>query len=692
MDCQLPHLPLHYDDSPDSPPDRLANGYHSDDPDHGRSSPERYLKVSDVHSSHSADSLSQRDSGTRWTLPRLKSYDAVVFDALKVSPEEFASQISLLDLPVFKAISPEELLSCAWNTKEKVRHCPNVVNMTRRFNHVSFWVVREILTAQTLKIRGETLSHFIKIAKKLFELNNIHSTMSVVSGLRSAPIFRLTKTWALLSRRDKAVFERLAEVLTEDENRQRLRDYMEDIRLPCIPYLGMYLTDLTYINAAHPHSGGLESEQRRTQMNNICRIISEYQQSSYDHLPVLGHVQNYLRSVHYIEELEKFVEDDNYKLSLKIEPGNSRLQRVARDDLSVNGKPALTQKASSPCTPTSAPRFVPTHRKSRSLGTKRKQERRKLTPDHWLPWQPSLVRTGSGDVSFLCHTVQAEANSPPPPTGANGSRHLLDDSVLEESPGASMEGSVNGISLAPPRRVVRPVSPPLHVRPRRLRPPRPRSQSCGGSPLLPPSPGTPPEEDPPPVAGYLFPRTARRLTSPCLWCLPAIGFPYQHGGSSEGSEVSDEQEVFNPDSPYCESPESDSPRDVAASQFPIQGFLRRKTILKNGSKPRVAPWTRYWVALWGTSLIYYAAKSLRGQDRHHFKSTPGKIVSVVGWMVIRGDNPVQPDVFLLTDSDKGNTYKFQAGSQLNAHLWSQHLGEATKGGQKQGPTNLMSFE
>ncbi|XP_078603763.1 ras-specific guanine nucleotide-releasing factor RalGPS2-like isoform X2 [Branchiostoma floridae x Branchiostoma japonicum] len=581
MDCQLPHLPLHYDDSPDSPPDRLANGYHSDDPDHGRSSPERYLKVSDVHSSHSADSLSQRDSGTRWTLPRLKSYDAVVFDALKVSPEEFASQISLLDLPVFKAISPEELLSCAWNTKEKVRHCPNVVNMTRRFNHVSFWVVREILTAQTLKIRGETLSHFIKIAKKLFELNNIHSTMSVVSGLRSAPIFRLTKTWALLSRRDKAVFERLAEVLTEDENRQRLRDYMEDIRLPCIPYLGMYLTDLTYINAAHPHSGGLESEQRRTQMNNICRIISEYQQSSYDHLPVLGHVQNYLRSVHYIEELEKFVEDDNYKLSLKIEPGNSRLQRVARDDLSVNGKPALTQKASSPCTPTSAPRFVPTHRKSRSLGT-----------------------------NFLCHTVQAEANSPPPPTGANGSRHLLDDSVLEESPGASMEGSVNGISL----------------------------------------------------------------------------------GSSEGSEVSDEQEVFNPDSPYCESPESDSPRDVAASQFPIQGFLRRKTILKNGSKPRVAPWTRYWVALWGTSLIYYAAKSLRGQDRHHFKSTPGKIVSVVGWMVIRGDNPVQPDVFLLTDSDKGNTYKFQAGSQLNAHLWSQHLGEATKGGQKQGPTNLMSFE
>ena len=36
-----------------------------------------------------------------------------------------------------------------------------------------------------------------------------------------------------------------------------------------------------------------------------------------------------------------------------------------------------------------------------------------------------------------------------------------------------------------------------------------------------------------------------------------------------------------------------------------------------------------------------------------FKSTPSKNVSVVGWMVMMADDPEHPDLFLLTDSEKG---------------------------------------
>lgn len=131
------------------------------------------------------------------------------------------------------------------------------------------------------------ITHFIKIAKRLNELHSFNSLMAIIVALRSAPIHRLKKTWLGVAKREVTYFDRLADMMLDTaNNKQRVRDLHMNCRLPCIPFLGLFLTDLIHIDIAHPHHS-FDNPQRRNQMNNICRLISEYQQSNYQDLGLL---------------------------------------------------------------------------------------------------------------------------------------------------------------------------------------------------------------------------------------------------------------------------------------------------------------------------------------------------------------------------------------------------------------------
>jgi len=46
----------------------------------------------------------------------------------------------------------------------------------------------------------------------------------------------------------------------------------------------------------------------------------------------------------------------------------------------------------------------------------------------------------------------------------------------------------------------------------------------------------------------------------------------------------------------------------------IQGCVRKKSVLKDGRRPAVSSWQRYWVQLSGPNLLFYQPKHLRGYD------------------------------------------------------------------------------
>lgn len=118
-------------------------------------------------------------------------------------------------------------------------------------------------------------------------------------------------------------------------------------KLQIFTFSGIYLTDLVYLSMANPTC----SLRDNIAANNIFRIVTTYQtDSNYAHLPRDYPLQAQLRSVRYIDELLKFVEDDNFKKSLKLEP------------------PVTDQSSQSL---SSSPRkFIPGHKKTSSWGNK----------------------------------------------------------------------------------------------------------------------------------------------------------------------------------------------------------------------------------------------------------------------------------------------------------------------------------
>ncbi|TKR82870.1 hypothetical protein L596_016544 [Steinernema carpocapsae] len=281
-----------------------------------------------------------------------KEYDPVTFDVLKVHAEDFASQITVLDLPIFRNITPEELSDCCWTEKQKRTKAPNVLSFTDRFNDVCLWTQREILSSEKGSRRSHVLTHFIKVAKKLLKLNNVHSAFAIVSALQSHPIYRLEKTWHNVSRSDKATFGKMKRLFDSENNWERLRDYVDSQKLPCIPYLGLYLTDLNFLHVTQKRKEDFFSARPQEYMkNNIIRLLAHFQDSRYENLIVIPCIQTYLSSVRIQPELVRATEEELYQLSLEREPDNpgSEIRRSSLSRLSGfmgfrNGKSPTPQR------------------------------------------------------------------------------------------------------------------------------------------------------------------------------------------------------------------------------------------------------------------------------------------------------------------------------------------------------------
>lgn len=199
-----------------------------------------------------------------------------------VSAAHFAGQLTRHDVALFKRLIPHQCLGATWarrSTDKKDVH--TVLATIEQFNAVLFAVISSILLELNARPteRAAKIAMWIDIAKELRVLKNFSSLKAIVSGLQSNPIYRLRRTWEALEREKLEVYEELAAIFSQDNNEETHRDvlmregtakyavtaretdrHLNKVLLKqnmstshgTIPYLGIFLFDLTMIHTAIP--------------------------------------------------------------------------------------------------------------------------------------------------------------------------------------------------------------------------------------------------------------------------------------------------------------------------------------------------------------------------------------------------------------------------------------------------------
>ncbi|KAL0934463.1 Ras guanine-nucleotide exchange factor [Colletotrichum truncatum] len=170
---------------------------------------------------------------------------------LDFDPLEIARQLTIKQMTIFCAIMPEELLASQWMKKSGV-HAPNVKAMSALSTDLSNLVAETILHYSEVKKRAAVIKQWIKVAHQCLELHNYDGLMAIICSLNSSTISRLRKTWEVVSPKRREMLRTLQAIVEPSQNNKVLRTRLHDHVPPCLPFLGMYLTDLTFVDIGNP--------------------------------------------------------------------------------------------------------------------------------------------------------------------------------------------------------------------------------------------------------------------------------------------------------------------------------------------------------------------------------------------------------------------------------------------------------
>ncbi|KAL2137352.1 hypothetical protein VTI74DRAFT_3292 [Chaetomium olivicolor] len=250
---------------------------------------------------------------------------------LDIDVVEFARQLTIIESRLYGKIKPTECLNKTWQKKVgegEPEPAPNVKALILHSNQMTNWVAEMILSQTDVRKRVVVIKHFVAVADKCRMLNNFSTLTSIISALGTAPIARLKRTWDQVPQRIQATLETMRKLMASTKNFGEYREALHAANPPCIPFFGVYLTDLTFIEDGIPSiikKTNLINFAKRAKTAEVIRDIQQYQNVVYSLQPV-PELQDYILSnMQAAGDVHEM-----YDKSLQIEPREREDEKIVR--------------------------------------------------------------------------------------------------------------------------------------------------------------------------------------------------------------------------------------------------------------------------------------------------------------------------------------------------------------------------
>ncbi|KAG0027009.1 hypothetical protein BGZ81_005940 [Podila clonocystis] len=155
-----------------------------------------------------------------------------------IKPVELARQLTIMVGKLYTEIPYLELLG-----KER----PNCSKMIQVSNKITIWVTDTIVDEQDVKKRIGVVKHWIEVGEECLKLNNFDTLTAISCAIESTPVKRLNNTWDGVSKSYVERSNQLRKTISSDLNYRDYRAKLKTVQAPCIPFLGLYLTVIAYI-------------------------------------------------------------------------------------------------------------------------------------------------------------------------------------------------------------------------------------------------------------------------------------------------------------------------------------------------------------------------------------------------------------------------------------------------------------